>query len=390
MLRRNRFGTIGVAWFLFSALIFQPGIIYSQEHHTETSTAHEEQVTDEHATEAGHKASSHEGSEKFNPSEFIIEHIKDAHEWHILTTKGGRHVSVPLPVIVYSKEKGLNIFMSSKLAHGHHYKGFYLEEGKIHEEKPEVSKEEINVVADGNTNVKKENLLLDFSITKTVAAMMVAALVLLLLFIRMGRIYKKENLIVPTGLNGFLEPIIMFIRDDVARPNIGEEKYERFMPYLLTVFFFILINNLMGLIPPIIPFGANVTGNIAVTFVLAAFTMIITQISGTKDYWKHIVATPGVPFWLAPVMIPVELIGIFSKPFALMVRLFANITAGHIIVLSLVSLIFIFESLVVSPASVLFVLFMDCIELLVAFLQAYVFTLLSALFIGLAAKEHHH
>ena len=146
----------------------------------------------------------------------------------------------------------------------------------------------------------------------------------------------------------------------------------------------------MGLMPPFIPFGANVTGNIAVTMVLATITLLITTFSGTKDYWKHIFATPGVPFWLAPVMIPVEIIGIFSKPFALMVRLFANITAGHIIILSLVSLIFIFKTLAVAPVSVAFVLFMDTLEILVAFLQAYVFTLLSALFIGLATKQNHH
>jgi F-type H+-transporting ATPase subunit a len=161
------------------------------------------------------------------------------------------------------------------------------------------------------------------------------------------------------------------------------------MPYLLTVFFFILINNIMGLIPFPPPFGANVTGNIAVTFVLAACTFFITQFSGNKAYWRHIFATPGVPFWLLPIMIPVELIGIISKPFALMIRLFANIVAGHIIVLSLICLIFIFGTLAVAPVSILFVIFMDCLELLVAFLQAYVFTLLSALFISLAVQEHH-
>ena len=161
------------------------------------------------------------------------------------------------------------------------------------------------------------------------------------------------------------------------------------MPYLLTVFFFILINNLMGLIPFPPPFGANVTGNIAVTFVLALCTFIITQLSGNRNYWRHVFAPPGVPFWLLPIMIPVEIIGLFSKPFALMIRLFANITAGHIIVLSLVCLIFIFKSLGVAPVSILFVIFMDCLELLVAFLQAYIFTLLSALFISMAVEEHH-
>jgi F-type H+-transporting ATPase subunit a len=161
------------------------------------------------------------------------------------------------------------------------------------------------------------------------------------------------------------------------------------MPYLLTAFFFILINNLMGLIPFPPPFGANVTGNIAVTFVMATFTFLITQFSGNKTYWKHIFSAPGVPFWLLPIMIPVEIIGLFSKPFALMIRLFANITAGHIIVLSLICLIFIFNSLSVAPVSILFVIFMDFLELLVAFLQAYIFTLLSALFISMAIPEQH-
>jgi F-type H+-transporting ATPase subunit a len=161
------------------------------------------------------------------------------------------------------------------------------------------------------------------------------------------------------------------------------------MPYLLTAFFFIIINNLMGLIPFPPPFGANVTGNIAVTFVMATCTFLITQFSGNKTYWKHIFTAPGVPFWLLPIMIPVEIIGLFSKPFALMIRLFANITAGHIIVLSLICLIFIFNSLSVAPVSIFFVIFMDFLELLVAFLQAYIFTLLSSLFIGMAIPENH-
>jgi ATP synthase subunit 6 len=186
-----------------------------------------------------------------------------------------------------------------------------------------------------------------------------------------------------------LEPVILFIRDDIAIPNIGEHKYGKFMPYLLTVFFFILINNLLGLVP-IFPFGANVTGNVNVTFVLALFTFLITQFSANKTHWRHVFAAPGVPFWLLPIMIPIEIIGLFSKPFALMIRLFANITAGHIIVLSLVTLIFIFKTVLVAPVSIFFVLFMDCIELLVAFLQAYVFTLLSALFIGMATAEPEH
>ena len=193
----------------------------------------------------------------------------------------------------------------------------------------------------------------------------------------------------PKGLAGFIEPLIVFIEEDVAIPNIGEKNYSRFMPYLLTVFFFILLNNLLGLIP-IFPFGANVTGNIALTMVLALCTFFITQFSANKGHWRHVFATPGVPVWLLPIMIPVEIIGLLTKPFALMIRLFANITAGHIIVLSLISMIFIFKSLFVAVPSLVMVLFMDLIELLVAFLQAYIFTLLSALFIGMAMPEHHH
>ncbi len=225
--------------------------------------------------------------------------------------------------------------------------------------------------------------------TKTVMGLLAAALLGLWVFIALSRSYKRTGISHPKGMQSFLEPIILFVRDDIAVPNIGEHKYEKYMPYLLTVFFFILLNNLFGMIPFPPPFGANVTGNIAVTMVLALFTFFITQFSGNKHYWKDIFATPGVPFWLLPILIPVEIIGIFSKPFALMIRLFANIVAGHIIILSLVCLIFIFKSLGVAPASIFMVIFMDCIELFVAFLQAYVFTLLSALFISLAVKEEH-
>jgi F-type H+-transporting ATPase subunit a len=223
-----------------------------------------------------------------------------------------------------------------------------------------------------------------------VVGMLAAALLGLLLFISLGRSYKRTGISHPKGIQSFLEPAVLFVRDDIAIPNIGEEKYEKYMPYLLSVFFFILINNIMGLIPFPPPFGANVTGNIALTFVLAVCTFLITQFSGNKTYWKHIFAAPGVPLWLLPVMIPVELIGIISKPFALMIRLFANITAGHIIVLSLLCLIFMFDSLAIAPVSILFVIFMDCLELLVAFLQAYIFTLLSALFISMAIPSEHH
>jgi F-type H+-transporting ATPase subunit a len=232
-------------------------------------------------------------------------------------------------------------------------------------------------------------LPLDFSITKNVFMMFLSVVILLSVFLSLARSYKKMGVSEPKGLAGFIEPVIVFIEEDVAIPNIGEEKYARFMPYLLTVFFFILLNNLLGLIP-IFPFGANVTGNIALTMVLALCTFFITQFSSNKGHWQHVFATPGVPKPLLLIMIPVELIGLITKPFALMIRLFANITAGHIIILSLISMIFIFKSYFVALPAGVMVLFMDFIELLVAFLQAYIFTLLSALFIGMAMPEHHH
>lgn len=318
----------------------------------------------------------------FNASEFILNHISDSHEWHLLTTGKGKHVSLYLPVILISKEQGLDVFSSKRLAHGQIYKGYRLVEegdlaGKI-------------VFANDDGTIKDEGSMpLDLSITKTVLGMLFAAIIGLLLFVSLAKSYKKTGLQCPKGLHNCLEFLVVFVRDDVAIPNLGEKHYEKFMPYLLSVFFFILLNNVFGLIPTPPPFGANVTGNIALTMVLALFTFFITQFSGNKTYWKHIFKPAGIPFWLLPIMIPVEIIGMFSKPFALMVRLFANITAGHIIVMSLICLIFIFDSLAVAPLSMAFVIFMDCIELLVAFLQAYIFTLLSALFIGLAMPEEH-
>lgn len=321
-----------------------------------------------------------EGKEKFDASTFILNHIADSHEWHLFG-EGESSVAIYLPVILYDKGSGLHFFSSRNLAHGHVYDGFRLEEegdlkGKI-------------VKVDTAGQVDENNLPLDFSITKTVVAMLAAALIGLVLFISLARSYKKTGISHPKGIQGFLEPVVLFVRDDIAIPNLGH-KADRYMPYLLTAFTFIIINNVMGLIPFPPPFGGNVTGNIAVTFVLATCTLLITQFSGNKNHWRHVFATPGVPLWLLPIMIPVEIIGLFSKPFALMIRLFANIAAGHIVVLSLISLIFIFDSIGLAPVSMVFVIFMDFMELLVAFLQAYIFTLLSALFISLAIAEEHH
>jgi F-type H+-transporting ATPase subunit a len=318
--------------------------------------------------------------EKFNASAFVLEHIADSHEWHLYAKSDGSSVAVYLPIIVYTRNKGLQVFSSRKLAHGQQFDGLMIAgegdlAGKI-------------VAIDEEGKIDEENIPLDFSVTKVVVGLFLSITIGFLMFLSLAGSYRKRGISAPKGIQGFLEPVIIFVRDEIAIPNIGIHKYEKFMPYLLSAFFFILINNLIGLVP-FFPFGANVTGNIAVTFVMAMFTFFIIQFNGNKNYWKHIFASPGVPVWLSPIMIPVEIIGMIAKPFALMVRLFANITAGHIIILSLVSLIFIFKSVSIAPVSIVFVLFMDCMELLVAFLQAYVFTLLSSLFISMAVQEHH-
>lgn len=326
--------------------------------------------------------------EEFNTNEVIMHHIADAHDWHLFDKvdkeTGEKHaVSVPLPVILYYHGH-LDVFMSSKFEHGHATVKKDDREYKLYEGKIYIAKQ-------GALNFNKEHAVinekpLDFSITKNVASMIFTALILVLIFIPMARKYKRGNG-VPKGLQSLFEPIVLFVVDDIAKPNIGEKKYKKYLPYLLTVFFFIWINNLLGIIP-ILPGGANVMGNIAVTLSLAAFSMILINFSGNKNYWGHIFK-PAIPLWLYPIMVPVEIIGVLSKPFALMVRLFANIMAGHIIALSLVSLIFIFKTVWMSPVSIAFVLFMDVLELLVAILQAYIFTLLTAIFIGMAVQEHH-
>lgn len=320
----------------------------------------------------------HEGAnqeEAFNPADAIIEHISDSHSWHLWG-----HTTVALPVILYT-DKGFETFSSGNFGHGEEaYTGKYYTY--------KLEKNKVRVVGEaGNINEEASKKLLDFSITKNVASLWLSIIVLLFVFLSVASAYKKRSGKAPRGLQSFIEPLIVFVRDDIAKPNIGY-KYQRYMPLLLTFFFFILINNLLGLVP-FFPGGANVTGNISVTFVLAAITLLVTNFGANRYYWKHIFL-PGTPKWLYPIMWPVEIIGIFSKPIALMIRMFANITAGHIIVLALISIIFVFRSVAVAPASVAFVVFMDILELLVAVLQAYIFTLLSALFIGSAIEEHHH
>ena len=339
---------------------------------------------------AEHHAEAAPEKKEFNATDLINSHIGDSHEFHIADWNG-HPISFYLPVILWTNN-GLEIFSAEKFHHDN--TGEHVVDVNGHQL---VRFNEVIYYADKFENLTEDQRKngafefdarpLDFSITKNVFSMFMSAIVLFLLFLAVGRSYSKNEM-APKGIAGFLEPLVIFVRDDIARPNIGEKQYAKYMPYLLTIFFFIWINNLIGLIP-FFPFSSNLTGNIYFTFVLAFITFIVTSLSGNKAYWGHIL-TPPVPKALYPIMIPVEIIGMLTKPFALMIRLFANITAGHIIILSLISLIFIFETVAVSPISGAFVLFMSVLEMLVAALQAYVFTLLSALFIGQAVAEHDH
>jgi F-type H+-transporting ATPase subunit a len=301
-----------------------------------------------------------------NISDVILHHVVDDHIWH-LWDHGG---TIYLPVIVYSAEKGLDVFSSRRFYDDHHnvveYNGYKLEHNHI-------------ILTSTGKSV------LDLSITKNVAMLLINATLLVLVFSSVAKGYKKNNGRAPKGIQSFLEPVIVFVRDEIVKPNIGRH-YEKYMPYMLTLFFFILFGNLLGLLPG----AGNLTGNIAVTLTLAVLTFIITNVKGNKAYWSHILWTPGVPLPLRIVILPVEVIGIFTKPFSLTVRLFVAITAGHIVLLSLISLAFIFQSFSVGLVSSLIVLFINLIELLVAGIQAYVFTLFSSLYIGMATEEHEH
>ncbi|MEK9583302.1 MAG: F0F1 ATP synthase subunit A [Flavobacteriaceae bacterium] len=328
-------------------------------------------------------------------SEYILHHIKDAHDFHLFSyndSEGHRkHIGFPLPVIVYSS-KGLRTFMSSEFHHddsGHHVvesDGVSLV--KYHEKIYELEEGAHGVEFDEQHHPTNAHAVLDLSITKSVFGFLLVSLLMLFAFGRLAKQYKKQA--VPTGFGRFLEPLILYVRDEIARPNIGEKHYRRFTGFLMTVFFFIWISNLLGLTP----LGFNITGQIAVTFSLALFTYLITQFSGTKDYWKHIFWMPGVPVPMKIILAPIELLGTLTKPFSLMIRLFANISAGHIVVMSLISIAIIMKSTLGAAGATVLSLalsfFLTLIELLVAFLQAYIFTMLSALFIGMAVEEHDH
>ena len=298
-------------------------------------------------------------------SQVIFEHVMDHHVWHFFE---GHYGTLFLPVIVYSPERGLDIFSSRHFFDEHHqsvaYNGYTLGRNKI---------------------FLNDKRVLDLSITKNVMMLFINAALILIVMISVARAYKRNAGLAPKGLQAFIEPIVLFVKDEIVKANIGP-RYEKFLPYLLTLFFFILFGNLLGLLPG----AANLTGNIAVTFTLAIFTFLITNFNGNKNYWMHILWTPGVPLPLRIIILPVEIIGMFSKPFSLMIRLFAAITAGHIVLLSLLGLTFIFRSWFVGIGSSIFVLFISLIELLVAGIQAYVFTLFTSLYIGMAVQEHEH
>lgn len=339
--------------------------------------------------------------EGFQAGPYIMDHILDSYGWHI-TTVNDHAISIPLPIILIDNG-GLVSFSSSKLHHGTEaYNGYAM--GFTEETSGTIVKlggdfANYNGELEANVVYPIDHVCkYDISITKNVCSLFISIILLICIFLSVAKRYKEGPLKAPKGLQSLLEPLVLFVRDDIAVPSLGEDKYQKYFPYLLTLFFFILVNNLMGLIP-IFPGGANVTGNIAVTMVLAVISFFIINISGNKHYWKDIFNAPGVPWWLKfplPLMPIVEFIGVFTKPFVLMIRLFANITAGHIIVLGFLALIFIFGAMTpalgfaVSPVSIFFYLFMGLLELLVAFIQAFVFTLLTAIYVGMAIEEPAH
>lgn len=316
--------------------------------------------------------------EKFNAGKFIIDHVTDKYEWHLW----GSHenpTSIPLPVILYSSEKGLTIFLSSKFEHEANEKESYYKGYKLNDK--------------GHIESENNFAFYDFSITKAVAGLLLSSLLVVLIFISVAKSYTSRKGLAPKGFQSLIEPLIIFVRDDIAKQSIGEKQYARFVPFLLSIFFFIFIANLIGLIPSF----PGIMGNISVAFTFALIVLFITLFIGKKHYWQHILWMPGVPAWVKICLLtPIEVIGIIQRPFVLMIRIFANIAAGHIVILSFVCLIFVFSGKGdaggwgFSPVSMAFALFMNAMELLVAFLQAYVFTLLTAMYFGSCVEEPHH
>ncbi|MCW3083170.1 MAG: synthase subunit a [Bacteroidetes bacterium] len=367
---------------IFKPFLFIVALLFSAN----TAWAYDPSVADTNKTAPAETPAPVQKQETkgFDAGKMIMEHVSDNHSWHLFG-----HYSISLPVILKT-DKGIEVFSSSRFGHegeekaeGKYY-AYELKEGSV------VVVDEVSDTVDEAATAS----LTDLSITKNVASMFITMLLMLWVFISVAKAYKRNPGKAPKGLQSFVEPLIMFVRDDVAKPSIGEKRYERFMPFLLTVFFFVLFSNYMGLVP-FFPGGVNLTGSISIAMVLAAFTLVITFFVANKHYWLHVIAMPGVPIPVLLILTPIEILGLFLRPFVLMIRLFANITAGHIIALAFFSLIFIFGEmntglgLGVSLFSLVFTVFMGFLELLVAFLQAYVFTLLSAIYFGSAVDEGH-
>jgi F-type H+-transporting ATPase subunit a len=345
---------------------------------------------------AGGGEGGHEAEKKgFNASEIIFGHVLNSHEFHFMDI-GEKPVSLPLPVLLYSPQKGFSGFMSSRFHHGHEdYQGYrLLTEHSIKEmglDPKKFSPEDI-IAVDASGQYDASVKIYDISLTRNVVQMLLALLIFTWIMLKIAKKYKSGVGVTsaPKGSQSLLEPVITFVRDEVAKPNLGK-KADKYLPYLLTLFFFILINNLFGLIPG----SANVTGNIAFTLVLGVISFIVILLSSNKHYWGHIFNPPGVPFGVKLILVPVEILSVFIKPFALIIRLFANMVAGHIIIICLISLIFIFGELSsyagwgASPLAVGFTIFIYFIEVLVAFIQAFIFAMLTAVFIGQAFEGSH-
>jgi F-type H+-transporting ATPase subunit a len=323
-----------------------------------------------------------EENNKLDVAKVIFGHIADAHEWHLFSIKKEgaeeKAIAMPLPVIIYNPEKGLSVFSSSKIAEGEEYEGYVLDKSSAMKEK---------IVVKGNPGAK----IYDISITKNVLSMLIGVVLLLWILLKAG---KKSNtggaMKAPSGMQNFLEVVIIFLRDEVAKPCLGT-KYQKYLPLLLTIFFFIWINNLLGLLPG----GANFTGNIAVTSCLALLSFIVILANSKKHFWSHLFNPPGVPGWMKPMLVLIELISLIIKPAALMIRLFANIMAGHIVILALICMVFIFAALNTYvgagfvPVSLAFSIFMFLLELLVGAIQAFIFCNLTAVFIGQSIEDPH-
>jgi F-type H+-transporting ATPase subunit a len=318
---------------------------------------------------------------------FIGHHVLDSHDFTFFSDDvEGKHYGFSLPIILW--DNGLQVFSSARFEHGEavaESNGNFYEinhhDGKIYKLDSADGKITENEETGFPTNVRP----IDFSITKTVLSIMIASLIMFLLFSGLAKSYAK-NKGIASGVGRIFEPVVLYIRDEIAIPNIGEKHYKKYMSYLLTIFFFVLFLNIFGLMP----FGINVTGNLTITFALAIMTFLITNLTANKNYWGHIFWMPGVPKIMRIVLAPIELLGVFIKPFSLMIRLYANIFAGHIVLMSIIGLMFIFKSWIGSSLSFGLSFVLSILEILVAFLQAYIFTMLSALYFGSAVEEHHH